>query len=183
MRLVDCSPGGCKESDMAEWLALALYRRLSVLFALSCTQLRSLVDASPQLPAASAHSQVYNSFLGSPAPWWWILQSHSRNLGRFPVGRLGLSSLIPQRLGESDPVFGQWASFSQPFHRHLASVTPEETGSFLLLPAGLMTSSLLSGGLDPQRHFFFLSLFLIWLHLIRVFFFLFLFILFSSFCP
>lgn len=78
---------------------------------------------------------------------------------------------------DSEPVF------SQPFHRHLASVTPEETGSFLLLPAGLMTSSLLSGGLDPQRHFFFLSLFLIWLHLIRVFFFLFLFILFSSFCP
>ena len=29
------------------------------------------------------------------------------NLGQFPVGRLGLSSLVPQLLGESDLVFGQ----------------------------------------------------------------------------
>ena len=127
---------------------------LFCVFALSCTRPKIFVDAPPQLPAASAHSQVYNSFLGSPAPWRWTFQSHSRNLGQFPVGRLGLSSLVPQLLGESDLVFGQWARFHQPFHRHLASVTPEEPGSFLLLPASLMTSSLLTGGIDPQRHFF-----------------------------
>ena len=132
---------------------------------------KALWMLSPPLPAASVHSQVYNSFLGSPAPWWGILQSHTRKLGQFPLGRLGLSSLIPQLLGESDPVFGQWASFHQPFHRHLASATPEEPGSFLLLPASLMTSSLCTGGTEPQRHFFF-----IWLIS-----FFFLFILFSSF--